>query len=302
MAILFRRPQERIVAVTPRLSRQAMTIALLLLLGLLVSFVAWHRMHRLNPKSNPVAYWEMKGKQVYNRMPTIKIDPENAETVGALIQQAEVEDHQHLLKGKQQAMLEPLQALVADFLLARYTASTPAQYEQWMESHGYHFRPRDEFEKRYGPLSQLSQYSGTDSTDPKTVFEHMWEYPPAINATPDAICTGPGSMIISIAKANANRGFTELIVGSLGNELWMGASVSNCRMWFRPPVTEQELIARDGSVIAAEVGLIVHVPHAPRRPVFVSCFYDPDRQRWWIDDVLVTNHLGNDSEWSCSEY
>ena len=284
------------------LTRRTVLVSLLLLCGLFLSGVAWYRLTRLTPESDPVAYWEMKGRQAYNRMPTVKVTQDNTDTLRDALDHADFEDKQHLLAGKEEQMLAPLRKIVIDFLIARYTASSPEEYTTWMQSHGYHFTSREAFEKRHGPLARLSSYSGTDSNDPMVVFKKLWEYPPAKKATPDAICTGPGSMIISVAKANANRGFTEIIAGSLGNELWMGASSGNCRMWLRPPVDEDELIKRQGSVLAAEVGCVVHVPHAPRRPIFVSLFFVPDSERWWIDDVLVTNHLGNDNEWSCSEF
>jgi len=277
-------------------------VAILLCLafaGIVTGVVAWSRMSRATPESDPQQYWEDAGQRAYARFSAVSITDVGA-TESALAN-APVEDAEALL-ARDPALLGSLREVALAFLQARFGAAGSSEYVASMEALGYRFKTIAEFERRYGPLAEWAADFGSSSSELRAVFEAAWNYTPSKRGCPDAVCTDRDSMVITIGRSNRNHFITQRPAGDLGYDLWHGGSGANCRFWMRAPVTREQIIATDGFAVAAQVAMIVGVPHSARRPLILSMFLDPVTSLWWIDGVSVTNYIGTDESSTCAEY
>lgn len=282
------------------LSRRVWVLCGVLALGVCGSLVAWVRLTSVTAESDPVEYLRRAGAAAFARMPTVPVG--DTDSIEAAIEAAPVADHEGRLEGGNRAHIRGLREAVLDFLEARLGSATPDAYSTQMASLGYRFKTKAEYEHDYGPLAKQCGRVGVESDDLAEVFAASWMYAPARAAVPKAIATGPDAMAVCVGTTNANRAFTGRIAGTLGEDLWVGGSVTNCRFWMRPPVTRSELLVRDGDVLAAQVGIIGEVQGSGRHPFIVNLFYDRRSFRWWVDGVQGTNFGVADGRWACCEF
>jgi len=278
------------------------TIILITLIVLLVGgagILAWQRMHRVTAESDPTVYWQRQGQIAYGKFDTVAGD--DAEGIGLLLRNAPLSDPEGQIGGITVGTTQ-MRSLVAEFLLARLGATRASEYIESMASMGYRFMPREEFEIEYGPLADLADLAGVSSDDPRTVFEALWDYPPSRAAQIGSVCVGGDAAMVTIGHGTAQVWDTSKLTSGMGKDLWVGKSSARCRFWMRPPITREEVVERDGSVVTGIVSVIADVPGSARRPLHVLLFFEPQAQRFWIDGVSVTNHLGTDSAWTCMEF
>lgn len=287
--------------------------------GMVVGAIAWYRLTRLTPESDPHRYWAAEGARVYSSMATVPVkdaegmrwvffnapveDPQNLLTVGELSESShngygDPALHNPLLN---EAFIRALREAAFDFLYARLNAEDPAQYVSWMLARGYRFKSAEEFERRYGPLSRHVGWIGVESDDLNTLFDAAWRHELILAATPVALCTDASAAIITIGRIQHGQYLAPRPHGRLGIDLWIGRSSGGCRFWMQAPVTREGVVAAHGWTLAANVGVIVDVPDSGRRPLLVHLFLDPATSQWWVDGVSVNNHIAID-ESSCTEY
>ena len=294
-------------------------VALIAGVGVVVGVVAWYRLTRLTPESDPERYWAAEGARVYSRMTTVPVN--DAEAMRRVFLDAPVEDPQNLLATGtlsglsgdfsvdsaphhsflNEASIRALRETAFAFLHARFNAESPAQYVSWMQAHGYRFKTVDEFEQRFGPLRRHIEWIGVESDDLSVLFEAAWRHERILAATPVAVCTDAPAALITIGRIQHGQYLAPRPHGQLGIDLWIGGSSGGCHFWMQAPVTRREVVAAHGWTIAANVGVIVDVPRSARRPLLVHLFLDPATSQWWVDGVSVNNHIAVD-ESSCTEY
>jgi len=280
-------------------NRRTHLILLIGVAGVLAGSVAWYRLSRVTPEGDFQRYWQLQGQRAFSRMPSVPVTDRDA--IRRVFEAATVQDPENLLPARSGG-IESLRDAVLGFVVARYSARTPAEYIEWMESRGYQFKTLAEFEQDHGPIKGLQDLVGVAGMNPRPVFEAVWEYGMPRGAQPNEVCTDPAAVAIAIGRSNHNRFITEEIGGILGYKVWHGGSGGKCRFWMRPPVTRAEIISERGEAIAAQVGLIGCVPGSDRRPIIVSVFQDPATSQWWIDGVGVTNYLPPSGKAMCAEY
>lgn len=130
----------------------------------------------------------------------------------------------------------------------------------------------------------------------------LWAHKPARRAQVAAFCVGEDASFVTIGLSIKHTFIDEVPFGTLGYDLWHGASAATCRVWTTPPVTREQLVEREGEILAATVGLIADVPGSKRRPVMFGAFWDEGAGRWWVDSASVLNFIGGDGEWTCMEW
>jgi hypothetical protein len=276
--------------------RRLALLGVVALVGAIAALVAWMRITRVTPESDPVAYWGREGRRVYARMAVVPAA--DGARVREIFATAPADDPEGLLRD-QPGALDALRETVASFLAARYGARMPDDYLDWMLGRGYRFKTAEEFAKAYGPWDDLPVPAGTPPGDPRRLFNAMWHHPWSQTATIQSLCTGPDAAFVTIGHAQQHVFMSQVPYGSLGYGLWHGGSAATCRFWMSPPVTRDELVENHGRVTVAVVGVIVDVPGSDRRPVMVNLVLDPETSRWWVDGVSVLNFLGSGM---CMEY
>lgn len=277
--------------------RTLIAFAVVIAVGLAAGVLAWVRLTSVSESANPTQYWREQGQTAYAAMASASFA--DAEAIAASLRGAPVGDPESRATSE---LVDELREQALMFLHARANAETADAHIRWMDSQGYRLKTAPEFESRYGPLAVLAGRAGSDTSTVEAVFRSLWTHPPSSRAVPTEIAVGPDAMAIEIASSNHNRGFTGRLRGSLGEQLWHGGSSATCRFWFQPPVSRDEVVERRGEALAAQVGVIGVVPGAERRPIVLQYFWDPERRRWWLDGVSVTNFTGTDSTWTCCEY
>ena len=266
--------------------------------GVVAGGVAWHRMGRVTPESDPVRYWIRESRRVFAAFPTAPVTDDDA--LRALLAGAHAADPEGALRDPA-ADADALRDAVAGFLGRRFTALDPDAYRRDMESAGYRLVTTEEFEA-HGPLRRFIDFCGLEEGGLWDVFLCLWSGAREHRAIPIALCTEPSAAIIIIGRTNHNRVFTQRLEGALGGGLWRGAISTGCRCWFAPPTPRAELVRRHGSVVAAYVGIIVAREGGARHPIILNAFQDPATSRWWIDAVSATNIEGTPDLWTCVEF
>lgn len=280
----------------------------------IVGAVAWHRLTRLTPESDPAAHLAAEGQRAYAMMSTVPVAEDGA--VRDVLARASVEDDEGLLVNPAWTIKQPTTTIripadqavaelrneVSAYLTARLTATGPDAYLSWMRSRGYRLKSVDEFERRHGPLGLQASRIGVEIGSVETLFEASWHHAPSHAATPDALCVGEGAAIITLGSIRPGSLLAPRPQGRLGPDLWIGGSSAGCRFWMQAPLTREAAVEANGRTVAANVGVIVSVPGSARRPLLVHSFFDPTSGRWWIDGVSVQNFIGTDRIWTCTEF
>jgi len=283
----------------PAPRRRLALLGLVVLVGVVAALVAWTRIARVTPESDPVEYWGREGRRVFTRMAVVPAA--ERERVREVFAVAPAEDPEALL-GEEPWALQSLREAASSFLSARYGARSPDDYLDWMLAQGYRFKSRDEFANEYGSWDRLKAGTGAQLNDPRGIFRAMWDDPRSRTATIESLCTGPDAAFFTVGHAREHVFMSQVPYGSLGYGLWHGGSAATCRFWMNPPVTRAELVNTHGRVTVAVAGVIVDVPGSARRPVMVNLFLDPQTSRWWVDGVSVLNFVGSGNAWTCMEY
>lgn len=275
----------------------ALTIALPA--GAIVGLIAYQRLTAVTPEGDPVRYWRREADRVFDRMATIPVG--DTERIASEIFAAPLIDPRSLLAqhgGTREALVQEVLEFVSD----RMEASSPEDYLSRRRSRGYDLMSADEFKRKYSSWSEWGRDAGVESDDPIEVMGALWNHEPARRARVAAFCAGEDASFVTIGLSKKHSFIDEVPFGTLGYDLWHGASAATCRVWTTPPLTREELVERDGETLAATVGLIADVPASKRRPVMFSAFWDKRANRWWVDGVGVLNCIPNDGSWACMEW
>ncbi|MCL4741622.1 MAG: hypothetical protein KJZ54_05395 [Phycisphaerales bacterium] len=267
--------------------------------GLAIGVLAYVRLTRLSPETDPQRFWMAEGERVYSRFSALRLN--DPAVVTRVVASAVVEDPEELSARVPNAVAQ-IRDEVARLLIARMSAQTADEYVSTLTEYGYRLKATEEFESRYGPLARLAQRCGANGEEPIVVLRALWMHEPSRRALPVEMCTDTEAAIITFARTTRDHFVSRYPAGGLGSDLWLGRSSAACRFWMQPAVMRQQVVAKHGETIAAQAGFIVGVVGSQRRPLMISLFYDPDTSRWWIDGVSVQNYIGSDTAWTCTEF
>lgn len=81
-----------------------------------------------------------------------------------------------------------------------------------------------------------------------------------------------------------------------GSELWFGLGTIGGYVQWRPPITLDEVIERDGDALTASVALATQSPRGGFAPLGITLYYDPDTKLWHFKNLT----LSNVEEWRCA--
>ena len=74
-----------------------------------------------------------------------------------------------------------------------------------------------------------------------------------------------------------------------GAELWIGNAAGGGTQLWKPPVSFEELLARDSGALTAVVLLTTRSRHGAYVPLSLTLYYDPPSQEWFFMDVTLSN-------------
>lgn len=86
---------------------------------------------------------------------------------------------------------------------------------------------------------------------------------------------------ILLANGNAS--------GTGWDDYWRAGLLVCARQFTHPPVTEEQLIKRDGRVLRADVQVILEMNNGERAPMVMTLFYEPREARWWAKSTCFTS-------------
>ena len=86
---------------------------------------------------------------------------------------------------------------------------------------------------------------------------------------------------ILLANGNAS--------GTGWDDYWRAGLLVCARQLTHPPVTQEQLIQRDGRVLRADVQVILELRNGERAPMVMTLFYDPREKRWWVNSCCFTS-------------
>lgn len=280
--------------------RQLILMGLTLVVGLTAGLIAWNRLHTITREGDPVRYFRREGERAYRRFQTIPAT--DAAGIDHLIASIPAQDPEHRLVNDP-ASVESLRKTVSKFLAVRFAAKEPADYYDWMIGRGYRFKTEQEYDEDYGSWDGYQQRAGVAEDNARTIAQAVWVHPRAKNARVEAVCMGSDAALIQIGYATKYRHLVgEYNFGSLGFELWHGASATTCTMWLRPPPSRDDLALEFGQITVAKVSVIVRTVNNVHYPMKVHLFLDPTSSLWWIDVVTISNGYRIPDSWMCLGY
>ena len=193
-------------------------------------------------------------------------------------------------------LTEALRREVAEFLVHRFGAGGCAAYIAWRQSGGDRLRSITEMEKKW-LISDDYQLTFNAPLRPDEdairVFEQFW----ASNFTvrsgstkPTQLASDGGGLVMVVGTLRDARGDYPPIAGKYGMPLWHGKVAGTNRAWFEPARSIKELLAAQGSVRCASVGLIAQVQDGSRRPWILTYVLDTAREKWMLTSFCQNNY------------
>lgn len=282
------------------LYRKLVLLGIVLVVGLTAGVVVWKRLHTVTLEGDPVRYYRRAGERAYRAFPTIAAT--DAQGIKQLFDDTPAQDPKHQLSDDP-ARVDALRTTVAEFLSARFSAEQPSEYYDWMIAHGYHFMSKQEYEDVYGSWRGYQKKVGVTKDDARAIAYQLWNFKPQAAARVEAVCTGSDAALIQIGYATKYRDvYGEIAYGSLGFDLWHGASSTRCTMWLSPPMRPKQLALQADRVTIALVSIIVRTATNRHHPMKIYLYLDPDTAHWWIYDITVSNDVGTSTARACMEF
>lgn len=195
------------------------------------------------------------------------------------------------------AQRESLARHVAEFLHYRYAQVEPGVYRDWRTSRGYRMIDRTYFvfDRGFGRVWTAGFNEPLpDSLSMEQMFDAFWPLgTSALGASdvPVAIGTDPRSWSIAVGPMSVLDPHIRPSLGnkSRPNDDWIGIGGATMRTWFEPSTLLASIAAADGTVAAAEVGVLIEYKNGDRRPLGITLTYDNTRSRWWLIYVCQYN-------------
>jgi len=220
-----------------------------------------------------------------------------------------------------EAQFDALRKTVSDFLAARASANAET-YAEWMTNRDYTLKPLDEeIDGKPGLTTRHPGYAHrfklaagreiSQADTPWTVFRDAFEGEcRRHNTTPTGISTGPGAVEIWLATAVGTGGapvydiltpFQPVFFAraeTLADEpdapmYWADGQQYDGWPHWKPPVSVEEVLDRDGSVQIARIHFIIRNDRDVVLPADMILFYDPRSGMWHLPDRRAAFEYAN---------
>jgi hypothetical protein len=203
------------------------------------------------------------------------------------------------------AHADELKHLAAGMLHHRFSGGDAASYIAWRSSRGEglveDFEAINRFplsvicEARGLPASLATEAAGEGQRGVERVFTAAFEAsrPGGAISPPQRVAVGEGCFVVSLHRGTSMSSAYDqpVVTDRIPESAWLGMMSATLPRWFVPPVTLEDLIQRDGSVMTALVAFIIEDASRRRRPMMLACFFDPASGAWHVFMVSYQNDL-----------
>lgn len=215
-----------------------------------------------------------------------------SDEIGALVARIEVERDSDV----NDAQVTALRSELESFLRLRFVQPDAKQYAASRLTGGCRWTALEGLERGWRVVSdyeKLIREPPPAKPEVAALFERYWDS--------TASRFGGANRLVSIASEPvglaAHVGYSRdrdyprlLIAGQLGQRLWYGpVSASMCR-WFDLPHEPTEVVAKNGRVLVAEVGVVAEWADGSRRPLILAWYFDPWVRRWILWQMNENNY------------
>lgn len=193
-----------------------------------------------------------------------------------------------------EAIVLSLFTTLAEFEDARYSGKPSADYIAWRKSRGYRWlteeemalwSPKDDHEPIFGtPLDPAESHD--------SVFGRYFDFGTegkGGSSRPVKFANETKGVLACFGVCTSVHDMRPYLRGELGDEVWHGRIAATMRKWWAPGVTERDLIARHGSVLRAQIGIVSQMADGRLGPRIYSFYWDPDRSQWWLSIICDNN-------------
>jgi len=179
----------------------------------------------------------------------------------------------------------------------RFVQGSVTEYKRWRRSTGYHLRDLDELLDPWSiDVAYQYYFDAPFPADPdvESLFDTFWsvglELGDGTNRPVSIASERKGLCAVTGVLTAGNPEMRSLLGGELGAELWHGTISTTMRCWWMPPVNTHSLIARDGRVRYADVGMVLKYADGSRKPLVLTMLRDPKTSTWFLEHVVVYNY------------
>lgn len=184
--------------------------------------------------------------------------------------------------------LDDISGEVAELLYRRVCVDDVNGYVEWRLSRGYSFMPIGRRQQRDLELDWpvFFREPFPDPAPPvREVFTRVWhaaiEYGDGYNK-PVAVSGDERGLVLTFQRRTSIEQDRFRLDGPGGWKAWHGTSTGALRNWFVPPLTDVQLIERDGFVDSAAFAVIILYKDGSRRPVSFEFIHIPEFRRWYL--------------------
>lgn len=93
----------------------------------------------------------------------------------------------------------------------------------------------------------------------------------------------PGTSGDGILLANGNPN------GNGFDNYWRADLIVCARQLTHPPISSEEVLARDGYILRADVQTVLEMKNGERAPMVMTLNYEPEAGRWWVNTCCFTS-------------
>ncbi|MCW5775240.1 MAG: hypothetical protein KIS87_02165 [Phycisphaeraceae bacterium] len=185
---------------------------------------------------------------------------------------------------------------VNEFVRLRLANPAPAQYVRWRRNQGYAFRTIDDMKRSWFIHTDWEFHYSEPFPDEAPVervfarfFTDAFTLKDGYNK-PVAIARVPEGLICTVARVESLHGAHRPVPnGTLGRNAWAGATNGTLRNWWRHERNGEALLKEHGSVLCAEVGILLQFEDGSRRPLVLTLVLDPRDNEWRIEFLNTYN-------------
>ena len=283
-----------------RIAHRAAALGVALIVAGVLGVLAWRRAAAPGKYTDAVRYRERAAQPLFRSFDYVRVDepdavrsaldvdaPTNTEVGGALLSGARLD-----------AALGTLHDDVARLIELTYGEHDPEEYIEEREALGYRFLTRGELKERLG--LDTNEVCEAVLGRPASDFASEREIFVALRAdvlrreSGEARLVGIASEEGSVQTVFNLETRTQPSSVGLNNEKipmedWYGGASVGCSLWIAPPISKEEVLDRDGTVLVAATGVVGRFKDGRRHPMVFLHFRDPTTGRWWLYSVIAQN-------------
>lgn len=201
-----------------------------------------------------------------------------------------------------QTLSDELLAMLLEAIESYFGEANPDRYKAFRRAAGAKFRSFDDLAKNgINPkqsLQALHEHLGVSAfpaesvATPEAAFDALWIAMRKIDGGGNiarAICTGSSGLLTRITTVSAQAPYPPPLRSGMSERAWYGGVTMSSSRFMAMSTSYLDMVRSHGTVTAAVTGIVFEFGDGTRRPIVFHSYFDRDRQKWILHEVMMTN-------------